>query len=101
MTTLIDATTDEAINYVNDNLKRMGKVTSVIHKRNSNNNEYETIIDGEYKTLRIQSGFSSGYVGTGSRGFAEILEKLGFDKVEIERLVFLNTDNIFEFELKK
>ena len=101
MATLIDATTDEAVNYVNDNLKRLGNVTSVIHRRNSNNIEYETIIDGEYKTLRIHSGFSSGYGGTGPRAFEKVLVELGFDKDEVSELVILNSENTFEFELKK
>ena len=101
MAILIEATTDEAVEYVNDNLERLGKIKSVTHKRNSDNIDYETIIDGEYKTLYIQSGFSSGYVGKGSRALAELLVNLGFENAEVENLVFSNNSNKFEFELKK
>lgn len=101
MATLIEATTAEAVHYVNDNLERLGNIISVKHRRNTNKTEYETFIDGEFNTLHIQSGFASGYGGTGPTAFAELLVKLGFDKVEVEKLVFSNNDNKFEFELKK
>ncbi|WP_042472758.1 hypothetical protein [Bacillus ndiopicus] len=101
MAILIEATTDQAVNYVQDNLKRLGEIISVKHSRNSNEIDYETIIKGENATLYIQSGFASGYGGTGPRALVKLLVSFGFDEEEVERLVVLNTDNKFEFELRK
>lgn len=81
-------TTDDAISIVNSTLDMIGELKSVEHRHVSKMYNYETTFIGSRGEILIKGGLSSGYRGTGSRGFEEVLRKLGFEQSNIEKYVY-------------
>lgn len=71
--------TEQAVNFVENNLNFLGKIKSIEHKRLNLAPHYRTIIIGSEESLTINGGLSSGYTGEGPRGLMRILEKLDIE----------------------
>ncbi|WP_193065417.1 hypothetical protein [Oceanobacillus oncorhynchi] len=52
----------------------------VIHYRKKQSIQYVTYIKGEYFTIEIKDGLTSGYNGEGSNGLEYVLRRLGFSE---------------------
>lgn len=91
--------THEAIDLVNNNLDKIGKILCIKHSRNMDNVYYLTEIIGYTGILKIHGGLTSGYCGTGPNGFIRLLISLGIDKDVADEYVTSNGDNIHSFEI--
>lgn len=72
-----NGSTKDAEKFFEENIERLGEVTSIEHFRNGEKAEFETIIHGKEESMQIIGGLASGYAGTGPNGLIRILKKLG------------------------
>lgn len=92
MYSLRTGATHEAEKFVEENISKIGKVKSIHHKRNSTKVDYETIIKGEYETIVVQGGITSGYNGSGPKGLYRVFKLLGVDEETAQQSAFGDAD---------
>ncbi len=91
--------TNDAIEFVNNNLENIGKLECLKHYRNIDKIEYQTEIIGEKGSLKIFGGLTSGYDGTGPSGFIRLLTKLGLNNDIAHMFVKGNHNKLHSFEI--
>lgn len=91
--------TSESLDFVKENLSRLGKIERITHERNREDVFYKTTIYGEHNTMLINGGLASGYGGEGPRGLADLLLDIGIDEDVVKKEVYGNSDAIHEFEI--
>lgn len=97
---IITGSTNEAKNFVNNNIDNIGRLKSIFHTRDKENIFYQTTIVGYDETMVIEGGLTSGYSGEGCHGFFDILTSLGIDEDKASMYAFGNTDQQqYSFEI--
>lgn len=91
--------TAPAVDFINNNLDKIGKILYIRHSRNMDEIYYFTEITGENGSLKINGGLTSGFSGAGPNGFIRVLASLGINKNIATNYVKGNIDNIHSFEI--
>jgi len=76
------------------------EVKSLLHYRDGKKAIYYTILYFENYTVFINSGIASGYVGSGSSAFLELLVYLGIERERAEEIAEVETRKITQGSLK-
>lgn len=76
--------TKETAEKVNDKLRKIDRVTRVIHYRDSEKRNFVTYILGIRGAIRIVGGLTSGDCLEGSVALQNLLVSIGFDSEEVE-----------------
>lgn len=85
-------TTDEAEQFIKDNISKIGKINYVKHRRRRHEVDYITTFGGEVETIELIGGLTSGYEGKGPNGLERVLVSLGIDKQKANDKVHEQSD---------
>lgn len=94
--------TPEAVEFVRDNIERIGKLIRITHERDIGDVYYKTTFIGTKDTMIILGGLSSGFDGSGPNALYQLLVELGVPEDEAKREIYDSKENSswFEIEMK-
>lgn len=92
MYNLTTGSTQEAKKFIKNNVDELGRIKSISHTRDKESISYETTIVGEYETIKVNGGLTSGFNGTGPNGLFDILVSLGVNEEDAEYYAFGNVE---------
>ena len=94
--------TPEAVEFVKDNLNRIGELVKITHERNRRDVYYQTAFVGTKDTIILVGGLSSGFDGSGPNALYQLLVELGVPEDEAKREIYDSKENSswFEIEMK-
>ena len=92
--------TPEAVEFVRDNIERIGKLIRITHERDIGDVYYKTTFIGTKDTMIILGGLSSGFDGSGPNALYQLLVELGVPEDEAKQAVYDSGENTYRFELE-
>ena len=92
--------TPEAVEFVRDNIERIGKLIRITHERDIGDVYYKTTFIGTKDTMIVLGGLSSGFDGSGPNALYQLLLELGVPEDKAKREVYDSGDNTYRFDIE-